>query len=351
MNLKISIKKALGTFHLEVDCFLDRERVGVFGESGSGKTTFVNLLAGLLAPDSGAIFLDGQCLFSGEKGIDIPPERRRIGVVFQHPHLFPHLSVKGNLLFGYKRCAPENRKVDFPALVDVLRLGDLLKRGIANLSGGEKQRVALGRAVLSNPRLLLLDEPLSGLDDNLKFQIIPYLKAVSDQFSIPFLFISHSMMEMRLMTEWVLVMEQGALREQTTAEDLARRKIGHSRMGYLNLLKMKKPDRNGEWFFYSWGGGTISLPLKEGSEEAIFELSSKDILIMKRSPDSTGRGNILKSRVVGMFPAGNEIGLEIDCAGEHLIAEVSKDTAAELEICRGAEIFAVIKPSALRPLF
>ena len=260
---------------MEVDCFLDRERVGVFGESGSGKTTFVNLLAGLLAPDSGAIFLDGQCLYSGEKGIDIPPERRRIGVVFQHPHLFPHLSVKGNLLFGYKRCAPENRKVDFPSLVDVLRLGDLLKRGIANLSGGEKQRVALGRAVLSNPRLLLLDEPLSGLDDNLKFQIIPYLKAVSDQFSIPFLFISHSMMEMRLMTEWVLVMEQGALREQTTAEDLARRKIGHSRMGYLNLLKMKKPDRNGEWFFYSWGGGTISLPLKEGSEEAILSYPRK----------------------------------------------------------------------------
>ena len=350
MNLQISIKKALGPFRLEVDCFLDRERVGVFGESGSGKTTFVNLLAGLLMPDSGAISLEGQCLYSGEKGIQIPPERRRIGVVFQHPHLFPHLSVKGNLLFGYKRCAPEDRKVDFPTLVDVLKLGDLLKRGIANLSGGEKQRVAIGRAVLSNPRLLLLDEPLSGLDDNLKFQIIPYLKAVSDQFSIPFLFISHSMMEMRLMTDWVLVMEQGTVREQTTPEDLARRKMGHSRMGYLNLLRMKNPSRNREWVFYSWGGGMLSLPLQEGSEEMIFELSSKDILVMKRNPHSTGQGNILKSHVVGMFPAGNEIGLELDCGGEHLIVEVSKDTAEELEICRGAEIYAVIKPSALRPL-
>jgi molybdate transport system ATP-binding protein len=150
------------------------------------------MLAGLIQPDDGEIFLDGQCLYSSTRRVNMAPERRRIAVVFQHHTLFPHLNVRSNLLYGFRRSSPENRTVDFDTLVDVLKLGNLLDRGVNNLSGGEKQRVALGRAVLANPRLLLMDEPLTGLDDNLRFQIIPYLKSVGERFNIPYIFISHS---------------------------------------------------------------------------------------------------------------------------------------------------------------
>ena len=139
------------------------------------------------------------------KRINLRSEQRRIAMVFQQHCLFPHLNVRNNLLYGFKRCPAEYRTIDFDTLVGVLKLEELLDRGVTNLSGGEKQRVALGRAILANPRLLLMDEPLSALDDTLRFQIIPYLKSVSEQFGIPYLFISHSLLEMRLMTDTVLV--------------------------------------------------------------------------------------------------------------------------------------------------
>ncbi len=190
MELRVALKKRFGSFLLDVDVTVRGERVGIFGPSGSGKSTLVGLIAGLSKPDQGAIVLDGEPLFDSDKGLNVHAEHRRMGMVFQRPSLFPHLSVKGNLLYGYRRCAPQNRKIAFDDVVEVLQIKRLLDRGVKHLSGGEKQRVAIGRAVLGNPRLLLLDEPLSALDDNLKFQIVPFLKNVCKAFTIPYLFIS-----------------------------------------------------------------------------------------------------------------------------------------------------------------
>ena len=176
----------------------------------------MSLLAGTMTSDHGSIHIDDECLFSSDNRIDRPAARRRIAIVFQEPHLFPHMSVRGNLLYGYKRCAAEHRRIDPDSVVTILKLEDLLERGVNNLSGGEQQRVAIGRAILSNPRLLILDEPLSGLHDDLKYQIIQYLTSVCDAFGIPFVFISHSLIEMRLMTDRVIVMEHGKPVEQTT---------------------------------------------------------------------------------------------------------------------------------------
>jgi molybdate transport system ATP-binding protein len=243
VEIRIAAEKRLGTFSFNADVTLAGERIGIFGASGSGKSTLVALLAGLQQPDRGEILLDGDCLFSSSKGINVPPERRRITVVFQNPCLFPHLSVKSNLLYGNRRCKVKDRTVDIARLTEILGLGELLGRGVNNLSGGEKQRVALGRAVLANPRLLLMDEPLSALDDGLRFQIIPYLKSVGEQFGIPYLFISHSLVEMRLMAEQVVVVSGGAIVEQTTAEQLARSRMGQSPVGYINLLRLAHPSR------------------------------------------------------------------------------------------------------------
>ncbi len=350
MRLDVAVTKRFGRFTLAADFSVSGDRIGIFGESGSGKSTLVNILAGITPPDAGRISLDGDCLYSSEKGISLTPERRRIAIVFQHPHLFPHLSVKGNLLYGYKRCAPENRKVGFDSLVTALKLEDLLERGVNNLSGGEKQRVAIGRAVLAGPRLLIMDEPLSALDDDLKFQIIPYFRKVFEEFGIPFLFISHSMVEMRMMAEEVIVLEKGRLVAQSGSDELARKRMGVSQVGYINLLRLGKSRRSDGLFIYPWGEG--ELQISAGSEEdgAIFELSSKDIILFKKHPEAISARNLLRGTVVTTFAAGNKTGVEIDCGGERLVAEVVNEAARELDIRKGGEVFAAIKASAFRRL-
>ncbi|MFA5719095.1 MAG: ATP-binding cassette domain-containing protein [Desulfobulbaceae bacterium] len=223
MRLEASLDKRFGTFRLQADFTLDCRRCGIFGPSGSGKSTLVHMLAGLLKPDRGTIRLDSTPVFDADKGIDIPPEQRRIGVVFQQSHLFPHMSVKANLFYGWRRTPPAGRRIDPPALIRALNLDHLLRRGVTSLSGGEQRRVALGRAILACPRLILMDEPLTGLDDELKGQIMPYLKKVFAEFEVPLLFISHSLEEMCMMTDNILIFDNGCLREQVTSEALKAR--------------------------------------------------------------------------------------------------------------------------------
>jgi molybdate transport system ATP-binding protein len=253
MELRVALQKRFRNFLLDVDFAVQGERVGIFGPSGGGKSTLIGLIAGLSRPDKGSIILGGETLFDSSRGLNVRPERRRMGMVFQRPSLFPHLSVKGNLLYGYKRCVLKNRKIAFDEVVEVLHIGALLDRGVKYLSGGEKQRVAIGRAVLGNPRLLLLDEPLSALDDSLKFQIVPFLKNVCETFMIPYLFISHSLLEMRIMTDQVLHLVGGRIVKQTTAEGLVRARMGESMAGYMNLLRLSAPRQVDALYAYTWG--------------------------------------------------------------------------------------------------
>jgi len=350
MELRATVMKSFGGFSLNADITASGTRLGIFGASGSGKSTMVNLLAGTESPDCGSIHLDGECLYSSRMKINVPPQGRRIAIVFQRPHLFPHLSVRGNLLYGFKRCAPGNRKIDLGSLAGILKLEGLLERGVNNLSGGEKQRVAIGRAMLSNPRLLLMDEPLSALDDELKFQIIPYLRTVCEEFGIPFVFISHSMIEMQLMADSVLSFENGSCTAMTSVEDLARRSMGKSQVGYINLLRVGKPLRSNGLNVYAWGGGELFISAQRDVAEGIFELSSRNIILFKKHPEAISARNLLRCRVSGTFAAGNKVGIELDCGGERLIAEVVREAASELEIREGAELFAAIKATAFRHL-
>lgn len=350
MQLTMIAKKSFASFTLATDFTMSGERVGIFGESGSGKSTMVSMLSGLLEPDSGEIVLDGECLFSSNKRINLRPEQRRIAIVFQQHCLFPHLSVKNNLLYGFKRCPAEHRRIDFRTLVKVLKLENLLGRGVNNLSGGEKQRVALGRAVLANPRLLLMDEPLSALDDALRFQIIPYLKSVSEQFRIPYLFISHSLVEMRLMAEQVLVVAGGAVVEQTTAEQLARSRMGQSPVGYINLLRLAHPRRVNDLFSYRWGEGELLISAGSDQQDALFELSSKDIILFRKHPEAISARNLLECTVVSTFTSGNRVGVELASGEGRLVAEIVQQAADDLGIHVGSEIYAAVKASAFRVL-
>ena len=350
MQLSMMVQKSFDTFTLSADLNISGERVGVFGASGSGKSTLVSILAGLLEPDNGEILLDGECLFSSSKEINRRPERRRIAMVFQQHGLFPHMNVRNNLLYGYKRCPAEYRNINLDNIVQVLNLKELLDRGVTNLSGGEKQRVALGRAILANPRLLLMDEPLSALDDSLRFQIIPYLKSVSERFGIPYLFISHSLVEMRLMTDTVLVFEKGIIVEQSSSEQLARSRMGKSQVGYINLLKLGNPTESAGLFSYPWGAGQLLLSTGSDKETSMAELSSKDIILFKQHPEAISARNLLLCSVRSLFTSGRKIGVVLDCAGNTLIAEVVQDAVNELNITPGGIIYAAIKASAFRML-
>jgi molybdate transport system ATP-binding protein len=350
MQLSMTIKKFFGAFTLSSDFKVGGDRVGIFGVSGSGKSTLVSMLAGLLEPDAGEIILDGECLYSSAKGINLRPEQRRIAMVFQQHCLFPHLSVKNNLLYGFKRCPAEYRTINFDNLVAVLKLEGLLHRGVSNLSGGEKQRVALGRAILANPRLLLMDEPLSALDDSLRFQIIPYLQSVGEQFGIPYLFISHSLVEMRLMTDMVLVFEGGTMIEQTSGEQLARSRMGASPVGYINLLKLGRPSPALGLYAYPWGASRLLLSAGSERNDSMAELSSKDIILFKQHPEAISARNLLQCTVRSLFSSGRKIGVELECAGNTLIAEVVQDAVNELGITSGSIIYAAVKASAFRML-
>jgi molybdate transport system ATP-binding protein len=348
MELRIVLQKRFGSFDLDMDVAISHFRTGVFGPSGSGKSTLVSMIAGLERPDSGLIQLNGETLFDGS--LDMPPDKRRIGIIFQHPHLFPHLSTQGNLLYGLNRCPADLRRVDFNTLVEVLQIGHLLKRGVNNLSGGEKQRVAIGRAVLSNPRLLLMDEPLSALDDTLRFQIIGYLRSVCETFSIPFIFISHSLLEMRLMADQVLNVAGGRIIGSSSAEELARQRLGSSQVGYINLLELGRSCEAGTLYAYPWGAARLLLSAGSDRDNCIAELSSKDIILFKQHPEAISARNLLQCTVRSLFSSGRKIGVELECAGNTLISEVVQDAVTELGIAPGGTVYAAVKASAFRML-
>lgn len=349
MDLTVKVQKKLGTFFLDAEFTIQGDKIGIFGPSGGGKSTMVSLIAGLNKPDKGSILLDGEPLFDSRKGLNVPAEHRRIGMVFQRPHLFPHLSTKGNLLYGYKRCASKNLKIKFDSLVEILQIGHLLDRGIKYLSGGEKQRVAIGRAVLSNPRLLLMDEPLSALDDSLKFQIIPFLKNACDIFKIPYFFISHSLLEMRVMTNQVLMVADGRVTGQSTPENLARDKMKDT-TGYTNLLQLAGPRRVGDVYSYPWGDRELFIADDGILPATLFELSSRDVILFKRHPEVISARNLFKTTVISTFDMGVRMGVELKCGSERLVAEVTKKAANQMEIKEGTEVYAAIKALSFKRL-
>src|SRR6201992_1814146 len=207
--LRLDVQKQLGQFSLQA-AFESQGRVtGLFGASGAGKTSLVNMIAGLLRPDRGTIAIDGETLDDTEKGIHVPVYRRRIGYVFQDARLFPHLDVQQNLDYGRRMNHLANDDAQRQRVTELLDIGHLLDRRPGKLSGGERQRVALGRALLSKPRLLLLDEPLGSLDEGRKVEILPYLVPLRDEANVPIVFVSNAAAELRQLATQIVMLRRG----------------------------------------------------------------------------------------------------------------------------------------------
>lgn len=213
--LVVDVKKKQGemsayfSFQADTNCV-----TALFGPSGAGKTTLINMIAGLVKPDSGTILLGDRPLYDSCAKIDVAVEKRRIGYVFQEALLFPHMNVLKNLTYGMKRVPERHRRISFDHVVSLLGIGHLIKRGTATLSGGEKQRVAMGRALLSSPTLLIMDEPLASLDQQRKDDVLPFIKEISTDLSIPIVYVSHSMDEIETLTDRVVSVESGFIVSQ-----------------------------------------------------------------------------------------------------------------------------------------
>jgi molybdate transport system ATP-binding protein len=207
--LDVDVEKRLGDFSLSARFQSGNGVTAVFGPSGAGKTTLVNMIAGLVAPDRGRIAIDAAVLFDSAQGVDLPPHRRRIGYVFQEGRLFPHLSVAHNLDYGRRMCGLPPDRAQMARIVGLLDIGQLMERRPGKLSGGERQRIAIGRALLTRPRLLLLDEPLASLDIERKREILPYLERLRDEVGVPMVYVSHQAAELRRIATTVVRLKAG----------------------------------------------------------------------------------------------------------------------------------------------
>lgn len=207
--IEVQARLKRGNFELDAALHLNQRVTAIFGPSGSGKSTLLGIIAGIVKPDSGRIVVDGDCLFDSDKRINKPVHERRIGLVFQDGRLFPHLNVMQNLSYALHFIPKEQQQFKLEHIAHLLEITALLKQRPHQLSGGEKQRVALGRALLSSPRLLMLDEPLASLDDRLKSQILPFLKLVADEIQIPMIYISHSRKEIMQITSNLIHIQNG----------------------------------------------------------------------------------------------------------------------------------------------
>jgi molybdate transport system ATP-binding protein len=219
--LNFDLAYARGEFRLDASAQIAGGVTGICGPSGSGKSTLLLLIAGLLKPQAGSLHFGDEMLVDRARHMFVPAWRRHFGLVFQDGQLFPHLSVRDNLLYGHARLTAERRLFPLDTVLQLLEIGHLLDRRPAMLSGGERQRVALGRALLYSPRLLLLDEPLSSLDDRLKQQILPFLRRVKDETRIPMLYVTHARAEVDFLADRVLLMDRGRLAPETRASTTA----------------------------------------------------------------------------------------------------------------------------------
>lgn len=355
MSLSVDIGHQLPGFRLDVQFEAPGGVTALFGRSGAGKTTVVNAVAGLLRPDRGRITLDGDILFdAGQR--HLPPHKRRLGYVFQGARLFPHLSVRGNLSYGLRFA----RGRDGPALEDVcdlLGLATLLERRPAALSGGEQQRVAIGRALLSRPRMLLMDEPLAALDMARKAEILPYLERLRDETGVPILYVSHSVAEVARLATTVVVMEDGRVARSGAAETVLSdpqmvRQLGVREAGAVLPAQVVQHHSDGLTEL-AISGGRLFLPQTAqppGSRTRV-RILAQDVILSEQVPQGISAVNILPVQVTGLREGtGPGVICQLQCGSDHLLARITRRSADALAIRPGRRMHAVIKAVSIDPV-
>lgn len=349
--LDLSVRRQQGEFLVDVGLSSGPGVTALFGRSGSGKSSVINMVAGLARPDAGHIKVDGRVLFDAAAGVDVAPERRRLGYVFQEGRLFPHLSVASNLTFGMNLTPSAERRVAFDDVVDVLGVGHLLDRRPSKLSGGEKQRVAIGRALLASPRILLMDEPLAALDGSRKAELLPFIAKLSRQFAIPILYVSHSMDEVLRLADTLVLMEDGKARAVGSVEDLLSRPelrplTGRYEAGAVLRATVAGHDATYGMTQLSFGGGMLQVPkadLAVGTEVRL-RIHARDVSIAIDRPTRISIRNMLSVTVTSVQTAEDcLVDVMLDCGGTPLWAQISSSAQASLGLRPGMHVNALVK--------
>ncbi len=345
----VSLKHRRAGFALEAEFDLHGARVtALFGPSGAGKSTIIAAIAGLLRPDQGRITIAGETVFDSQSGIFVPPRERRIGVMFQDLRLFPHLSVESNLFYGWRRAASRPARNTADEVVELLGLSQLLKRKPQALSGGERSRVALGRALLMGPRALLLDEPLASLDAARKAEILPYFERIVRETHIPMLYVSHALDEIaRLADHMVLlnhgrVVAEGPVFDVTSRLDLTGTQLIPGTVLPATVLRHDEAHGLSE---IGVGGEVLVVPRVPQSpgREIRIRIDAEDVMLSLSRLDEVSANNVLPAQIANIRESGPHADVQLQLAGTRLVARITRRSLQRLGLSPGLPVYAVIK--------
>ena len=353
MTLALKVRHRFAGFALDVDVEAPPGVTVLFGPSGSGKTTLVNAVAGLLRPDHGRIAVDDWVLLDTERRRHLAPYRRRIGYVFQEGRLFPHLTVRQNLLYGRWFAPRDARTESLGRVVEMLGIGHLMSRRPGTLSGGEKQRVAIGRALLAAPRLILADEPLAALDEARKAEILPYFERLRDEVSVPILYVSHSSAEVARLATTVIALREGrvaamgppsqvladvaAVGVRDVASVLVARVVAHHADGLSELAT---------------DAGRLHLPRVPEAPGATIRvrIAANEVILSRDAPRGLSALNILRGTIAEIQPGRGPAARVVLAVGDvQLIARVTQRSVAALGLKPGQTCHAILKSVAVAP--
>ena len=352
--LDLDVERSLGRFHLRARLQAGAGVTALFGRSGAGKSMLTHVIAGLLRPDRGRVSVGGETLYDSERGIDVPAHRRRVGYVFQDGRLLPHLTVRHNLLYGRLFRRGDGGFVDLHQVVDLLGLEYLLERRPAHLSGGEKQRVAIGRALLANPRLLLMDEPLAALDVHRKGEILQYVERLRDEVKIPIVYVSHAIEEVVRLADTVVVLSDGEVKAVGPVDEVMGRLdlrpfTGRFEGGAVIEGRVAAQDLDYGLSTVRFPGGELIIANLDAlvGEPVRVRIRSRDVVLATAPPSGLSALNVLKGSVTEIRESGGAADVVVKVGEATVVARVTRKALDQLGLAEGREAYAIVKAVAL----
>ncbi|HEY2874474.1 MAG TPA: molybdenum ABC transporter ATP-binding protein [Reyranella sp.] len=344
MSLDIDVEHTRGSFHLAALFVAQPGVTALFGRSGSGKSTLVDIVAGLVRPQRGRIVIDGETLVDTEKRVFVPRHRRRVGYVFQDSRLFPHLSVRQNLVYGRWFSRGKGGVAgDFSSIVDLLGIGHLIERRPDSLSGGERQRVAIGRALLAHPKMLLMDEPLASLDEQRRAEILPYIERLRD-IGVPILYVSHSVAEVARLATTVVILNAGQVTAVGPVLDILPLADASDGGSVLDAV-VADHDETFQLTRLTSPAGELQVPRLNAAAGSTVRayIRSRDVMLSLQAPQDISALNVLTAKVAQIAPSGAQADVRLDCNGATLVARLTAKSVQRLALAPGRPVFAVIK--------
>lgn len=350
--MSIRVRLTRGGFELDADLRSEARITGLFGPSGCGKTTLLDAIAGMVRPREGKMVVYGSVYFDSAAGVHLSPRRRRLGYVFQDDRLFGHLNVRDNVLFGFRRVGAGERRFEPDEIVDLLGLGSVLDQRVTEISGGERRRTALARALLSSPRLLLLDEPLTGLDRPLRRRVLAYLLRIREALDIRMLYVSHTFSDLLALADVMCVMREGRIVRTGAPSSLLGEVIEDEEAGPLEtVLQGEVIETRPSQGYALVRVGEVSLRVPcvgvDAGSEVLVTVRAEDVIVaVDRKPVTSAR-NVLRGRVAELRSLASRVVLTVD-VGVRLLVEVTEEAVKELKLERGRELYLLVKTRSLR---